>query len=173
MSDECTRTYAVNPDTAEEPCEDCGRDQRKHPAPMVPIHRCASCGELVEHDKRFEPESHGDTCRQPEIRMRRLEARVYFLEQLVASLLPKDHPNARTPEPETQRSAGCPEPYTIGPITHYYWFKFAPRSTGESHPGTQPGTAEREAPAGPVPTGAAGGDSGPSPGDARPPEGGD
>jgi hypothetical protein len=27
---ECQRTYPLDPDTAEDPCEDCGRDQRKH-----------------------------------------------------------------------------------------------------------------------------------------------
>src|SRR5690606_29735659 len=26
----CPRTYPLGPDTAEDPCEDCGRDQRKH-----------------------------------------------------------------------------------------------------------------------------------------------
>jgi hypothetical protein len=27
---DCKRTYPLDPDTAEDPCEDCGRDQRKH-----------------------------------------------------------------------------------------------------------------------------------------------
>ena len=28
--DACKRTYPLDPDTAEDPCEDCGRDERKH-----------------------------------------------------------------------------------------------------------------------------------------------
>ena len=29
-SSECQRTYPLDPLTAEDPCEDCGRDERKH-----------------------------------------------------------------------------------------------------------------------------------------------
>ena len=235
MTEECTRTYAVNPDTAEDPCEDCGRDQRKHPAPMVPIHRCASCGELVEHDKRFEPESHGETCRQPEIRMRRLETRVWEQEKRIAALLDKDEnelwlslralarhvlapgsclqpdggmacggcdlcPNCSTsgtfhgdcgidstlkgllnaailkerngqsPEdkPDTQRSA---EPYTIGPITHYYVIETT--HPVEQQPDASAAEPERQTPDGAQPAGDTGGDTRPDPGDAGAPESGD
>jgi hypothetical protein len=31
--DACPRTYPLDPSTAEDPCEDCGRDQRKHDSP--------------------------------------------------------------------------------------------------------------------------------------------
>lgn len=208
MSDECTRTYAVNPETAEEPCEDCGRDKRKHPAPtnvtpLILIHRCVSCGELVEHDKRFEPESHGATCRQPEIRMRRLESRVWEQEKRIADLQHrinlvhdrecnlagesitdcpechpvslKDHPNAspEEPQPDTKRSA------YVGVTDHFctggrYIYPGCEACTG-SAARSHASAAEPEgsAPAGAVPPGAAGGDSGPGEGDARPPEGGD
>lgn len=47
---------------------------------------CPSCQVEVEHEKRFDLESHGTTCRQPEIRMKRLESRVYDLERIVASM---------------------------------------------------------------------------------------
>lgn len=43
---ECARTYPIDPLTAEDPCEDCGRDQRKHDIDMRGWNEphCLNCG---------------------------------------------------------------------------------------------------------------------------------
>lgn len=155
MSDECTRTYAVNPDTAEDPCDDCGLDKRRHPAPMVEIHRCASCGELVEHDKRFEPESHGTTCRQPEIRMRRLESRVWEQEKRIADLLDKykerNGQSTEDKQPSTQfRDPDGPSKRTIEAVREWL---YDPSSRGDSPADASAAEPDSQAPAGAVPAG--------------------
>jgi hypothetical protein len=54
--------------------------------PITQSHQCASCGHTVMHDERFDPALHGESCRQPEIRMRRLEARVQTQAKMIEEL---------------------------------------------------------------------------------------
>lgn len=118
--DDCSRTYPANPDTAENPCEDCGRDERKHTEPkmfgcvhcggsmldtegareqhtrdcagrdnVIPMrghtHECPSCHAQIVTERLYE--GHTDTCRQPEIRMRRAEATIAQLQDIVHQLV--------------------------------------------------------------------------------------
>ena len=115
MPDEtCGRTYPSDPDTAEDPCEDCGRDQRKHEQPLAPkmwgntqapgqiwvgekpplapvvpiapVQVCAGCGSRHTHEERFKVEAHAEGCPQPEIRFRRAERQIAHLLQVVEQL---------------------------------------------------------------------------------------
>jgi hypothetical protein len=52
--------------------------------PIADVHRCASCKLEVRHERRFDPHAHGKDCRQPEIRVKRLE---WEIEELKTSLL--------------------------------------------------------------------------------------
>lgn len=54
--------------------------------PLRTTLQCPSCNEIVPHERRFDLEVHGTTCRQPEIRMKRLESRVYDLERILAAM---------------------------------------------------------------------------------------
>lgn len=44
--------------------------------PIAPQAECASCKVVVRHEERGDPTKHGPQCRQPEIRMRRVEGQL-------------------------------------------------------------------------------------------------
>lgn len=55
--------------------------------PIAPIAQCAGCGATIRHEQRFDPTKHGDECPQPEIRMRRAEARIAQLQEILTQLV--------------------------------------------------------------------------------------
>lgn len=57
------------------------RDAAREVSTLATMHECASCHAFIFNAKKFE--GHEPTCMQPEIRMRRLEARVARLEEQV------------------------------------------------------------------------------------------
>ncbi len=54
--------------------------------PIAPIAACAGCKAEIRHDQRFDPTKHHAECPQPEIRMRRAEARIAQLEEIIGQL---------------------------------------------------------------------------------------
>lgn len=57
----CTRTYPLDPNTAEDPCDDCGRDQRKHEiAPALVRPRLSCC---IDGDHSFSWRQGLEPCR--------------------------------------------------------------------------------------------------------------
>ena len=69
--------------------------------PIVPSHVCASCKATITTLDVYE--GHMDSCMQPEIRMRRLEASVRELVDSIAQLKKEAHGSSEVP---TQRSGG-------------------------------------------------------------------
>jgi TolA-binding protein len=54
--------------------------------PIAPISRCSGCGAEVLHEQRFDPTKHDARCPQPEIRMRRAEAQIEQLNEIIMQL---------------------------------------------------------------------------------------
>jgi hypothetical protein len=54
--------------------------------PIAPVQECASCGSRHTHAERFRLEAHNDGCMQPEIRFKRMEAKVADLERLLGDV---------------------------------------------------------------------------------------
>lgn len=85
--DTCDRTYPLDYQTADDLCDQCGRELRHHDVtpplapvvPTAPVQECASCRSRHTHAERFELSAHAPGCRQPEIRMRSAEARILEL----------------------------------------------------------------------------------------------
>lgn len=55
--------------------------------PIAPISRCSGCGAEVRHEQRFDHTKHAQECPQPEIRLRRAEANVAQLQEIVQQLI--------------------------------------------------------------------------------------
>lgn len=83
--------------------------------PIAPVQECASCGSRHTHAERFRLDAHNEGCMQPEIRMKRLEARVLELALAVEELaqavtgnpntvLLKETHGISEAAPDTQRS---------------------------------------------------------------------
>jgi len=102
--------------------------------PITQTHQCPSCHLEVAHAQRFNPEAHGEECKQPEIRMRRAELQLGQLTEIVHQLVgannesvesiilfnkrldraenflmpggmkPVEDPNASTPSPDAEPS---------------------------------------------------------------------
>jgi hypothetical protein len=74
--------------------------------PIAPVQECASCGSRHTQAERFRLDAHNDGCMQPEIRMKRLEARVQALDEHLAWLIRRNGETHGTSEaaPDTQRS---------------------------------------------------------------------
>jgi hypothetical protein len=188
MSDEdCPRVYPANPDTAENPCEDCGRDERKHELPptnVIPMrghtHVCSSCCAQIVTERLYE--GHTDECMQPELRMRRAEARILALVNAVNTqtmqiealvmrvsalvqehwgvnlLSSQDYGKPEDPEPDTKRSERpCIIDDTGKPVRYAsdYEISVFARCHGSPYPNAEPAEPPGEAPAGAEP--AAGG----------------
>ncbi len=128
--------------------------------PITPTHNCPSCKYLVAYDVRFEITSHAETCMQPEIRMRRLEARVALIHEnmtlLAALTVPKDqHGSSKEPT----EHADDAKPY-LSPgdglseaSLRALWNGPYPDYRSEPHANAEPAEPSGEAPAGAEPTG--------------------
>lgn len=55
--------------------------------PIAPMAKCSGCGAEIRHEQRFDHTKHGTECPQPEIRMRRAEAKVAQLQEIMEQLI--------------------------------------------------------------------------------------
>lgn len=123
--------------------------------PITPRTTCSGCGADVAHEDRFDPIKHGPNCRQPEIRLRRVEGQLQELlagfrelaeahnEGIREILKLKEIINARTTSPETQRSGG-----TTG---HGQLCSCEACHPRDAHPDSRTAEPERAEADGPVP----------------------
>jgi hypothetical protein len=129
--------------------------------PITPVHECASCKATIDTLRVYE--GHAPTCMQPEIRMRRLEARVSELSRFCADLhemlgkivsaLEEDQ-HGSSKDPDTQRSSVLEPGDGLSEASiRALWNGPYPDYRCEPHPDTSAAATSGEAPAGAEPAG--------------------